>query len=132
MSDCSCERIDFAYLQEEGRIYLGALVKDPFNGDAIRYVTAAWFGTSRIDAVTPDSVILADVGADGVADLTLLDRADLTLSVRAVDIRTDAPLPDAKVFELGVPVFGICYGQQAMMHMTAHRILNTAISAEFP
>ena len=29
----------------------------------------------------------------------------------------DAPLPDPKVFDLGVPVFGICYGQQAMMHM---------------
>ncbi len=28
----------------------------------------------------------------------------------------DAPLPPMKVYELGVPVLGICYGQQAMMH----------------
>ena len=59
------ERVDFAYLQEEGEIYIGALVKNPFNGDAIRHVTAAWFGTSGIDGVTADSVFLGDIGANG-------------------------------------------------------------------
>ncbi|HBJ94602.1 MAG TPA: glutamine-hydrolyzing GMP synthase, partial [Hyphomonadaceae bacterium] len=34
----------------------------------------------------------------------------------------DAPLPDPKVFELGIPVFGICYGQQAMVHMLGGKI----------
>tara|TARA_B100000678_G_scaffold291599_1_gene309599 strand:- start:33409 stop:34965 length:1557 start_codon:yes stop_codon:yes gene_type:complete len=29
----------------------------------------------------------------------------------------DAPLPDPAVFDYGVPIFGICYGQQAMVHM---------------
>jgi GMP synthase (glutamine-hydrolysing) len=28
-----------------------------------------------------------------------------------------APLPPREVFDLSVPVLGICYGQQAMMHM---------------
>jgi GMP synthase (glutamine-hydrolysing) len=32
-----------------------------------------------------------------------------------------APLPPASVFDLGVPVLGICYGQQAMMHSSAAR-----------
>jgi len=42
-----------------------------------------------------------------------------------------APLPPARVFELGVPVLGICYGQQAMMHMLGGRVERGAGSAEF-
>ncbi|SEA08290.1 glutamine-hydrolyzing GMP synthase [Rubrimonas cliftonensis] len=30
-------------------------------------------------------------------------------------LETNAPMPDAAVFEAGVPVLGICYGQQAMV-----------------
>ena len=33
-----------------------------------------------------------------------------------------APLADPAVFELGVPVLGICYGQQAMMHQLGGRV----------
>ena len=36
--------------------------------------------------------------------------------------RTGAPLPPREVFESGVPVLGICYGQQAMMHMLGGRV----------
>ena len=103
------ERIDFAYLQEEGRIYLGALVKDPFNGDAIRYVTAAWFGTSRIDAVTPDSVILADVGTDG--DILYGDR------LHAKNIKTSSLTNEFSYDETGKIYFKIvAHYERGMSH----------------
>jgi GMP synthase (glutamine-hydrolysing) len=35
-----------------------------------------------------------------------------------------APLPPGEVFELGVPVLGVCYGQQAMMHMLGGRVVS--------
>ena len=59
------ERIDFSYLQEERKIYIGALVKDPFNGANINYVTAAWHGTKNFTAGSPDSIILGDNGNFG-------------------------------------------------------------------
>ncbi len=34
----------------------------------------------------------------------------------------DAPMPDAKVFELGVPVLGICYGLQLMGKMLGGKV----------
>ena len=33
-----------------------------------------------------------------------------------------APIPDAKIFELGVPVLGICYGIQLMGHLLGGRV----------
>ncbi|WP_102109857.1 glutamine-hydrolyzing GMP synthase [Oceaniglobus roseus] len=42
-----------------------------------------------------------------------------------------APLPPPEVFELGVPVLGICYGQQAMMHMLGGQVLRGDGTAEF-
>ncbi|SPJ22252.1 GMP synthase [glutamine-hydrolyzing] [Palleronia abyssalis] len=42
-----------------------------------------------------------------------------------------SPKPPQKVFELGVPVLGICYGQQVMMHMLGGEVVRTAGSAEF-
>ncbi len=33
-----------------------------------------------------------------------------------------APLPDKEIFELGIPVLGICYGMQAMAHMLGGRV----------
>jgi len=59
------ERIDFSYLQEERKIYIGALVKNPFNGANIRYVTAAWHGTKNFTSGSPDSIILGDNGDFG-------------------------------------------------------------------
>jgi len=34
----------------------------------------------------------------------------------------DAPLPDRALFELGVPVLGICYGQQIMAHYLGGKV----------
>ncbi|PIL18763.1 GMP synthase [Puniceibacterium antarcticum] len=42
-----------------------------------------------------------------------------------------APRPPAKVFELGVPVLGICYGQQVMMHMLGGHVERGHGTAEF-
>ena len=42
-----------------------------------------------------------------------------------------APLPPVAIFELGVPVLGICYGQQAMMHMLGGKVERGHGTAEF-
>ncbi len=43
----------------------------------------------------------------------------------------DAPRPPASLFELGVPVLGICYGQQVMMQMLGGRVERGHGTAEF-
>ncbi len=42
-----------------------------------------------------------------------------------------APMPPAGVFKLGVPVLGICYGQQVMMHLLGGRVERGHGTAEF-
>ncbi|TRD16419.1 glutamine-hydrolyzing GMP synthase [Palleronia caenipelagi] len=42
-----------------------------------------------------------------------------------------SPRPPASVFELGVPVLGICYGQQVMMQMLGGEVTRHKESAEF-
>ena len=42
-----------------------------------------------------------------------------------------SPRPPARVFELGVPVLGICYGQQVMMQMLGGEVLRGEGTAEF-
>ncbi|PIE10406.1 MAG: glutamine-hydrolyzing GMP synthase [Rhodobacterales bacterium] len=42
-----------------------------------------------------------------------------------------SPRPPEMVFEMGVPVLGICYGQQVMMHMLGGRIERGDGTAEF-
>ncbi len=42
-----------------------------------------------------------------------------------------APMPPAGVFELGVPILGICYGQQVMMHLLGGRVERGHGTAEF-
>ena len=43
----------------------------------------------------------------------------------------DAPLPPKLIFELGVPVLGICYGQQVIVHMMGGRVQKSKATAEF-
>ncbi|RED12956.1 glutamine-hydrolyzing GMP synthase [Pontivivens insulae] len=42
-----------------------------------------------------------------------------------------SPRPPSEVFELGVPVLGICYGQQVMMHMLGGKVERGHGTAEF-
>ncbi|MFB9173003.1 glutamine-hydrolyzing GMP synthase [Roseibium salinum] len=42
-----------------------------------------------------------------------------------------APMPPHKVFELGVPILGICYGQQVMMHCLGGKVERGDGTAEF-
>ncbi|WP_101068751.1 glutamine-hydrolyzing GMP synthase [Roseovarius salinarum] len=44
---------------------------------------------------------------------------------------TDAPRPPERLFDLGVPVLGICYGQQVMMQMLGGRVERGEGTAEF-
>ncbi|RYH03412.1 glutamine-hydrolyzing GMP synthase [Salipiger sp. IMCC34102] len=46
-------------------------------------------------------------------------------------IDAESPRPPEKVFSLGVPVLGICYGQQVMMHMLGGQVLRGDGTAEF-
>ncbi len=43
----------------------------------------------------------------------------------------NSPRPPAELFDLGVPVLGICYGQQVMMQMLGGRVERRDGSAEF-
>jgi GMP synthase (glutamine-hydrolysing) len=42
-----------------------------------------------------------------------------------------APMPPKSVFDLGVPILGICYGQQVMMHVLGGRVERGHGTAEF-
>ncbi|SLN10458.1 GMP synthase [glutamine-hydrolyzing] [Roseovarius gaetbuli] len=42
-----------------------------------------------------------------------------------------SPRPPASVFDLGVPILGICYGQQVMMHMLGGKVERGDGTAEF-
>ena len=57
------ERIDFEYIQARGEVYVGVLVKDPFNGVEVKKVKVDWFGES--DESIPDTKDLEDKGIDG-------------------------------------------------------------------
>ncbi len=43
----------------------------------------------------------------------------------------NAPMPPAGVFDLGVPILGICYGQQVMMHCLGGKVEGGHGTAEF-
>ncbi len=42
-----------------------------------------------------------------------------------------APMPPASVFDIGVPILGICYGQQVMMHCLGGKVERGHGTAEF-
>ncbi len=54
------------------------------------------------------------------------------LSGGPASVMDDAsPRPPASVFDLGVPILGICYGQQVMMHMLGGKVERGHGTAEF-
>ena len=46
-------------------------------------------------------------------------------------IRKDSPRVDQKIFSLGIPILGICYGQQLMMHQLGGAVESGNGTAEF-
>ena len=66
---------------------------------------------SFLDAFAPKAVILSG-GPDSVT-------------------RKGSPRAPARVFDLGVPILGICYGQQVMMHQLGGRVESGHGTAEF-
>ena len=61
-----------------------------------------------------------------IAEITEKNPAALILSGGPSSVYADgAPSLDTKLLELGIPVFGICYGFQAMTHALGGTVANT-------
>lgn len=56
-------------------------------------------------------------GDASVLEIAALKPAGLILSGSPHSVLEKGPLPDKKIFKLGIPVLGICYGHQAMGHL---------------
>jgi GMP synthase (glutamine-hydrolysing) len=66
------------------------------------------------------------------AFLTAFAPQAVILSGGPASVYTDgAPMPPMAVFSLGVPVLGICYGQQVMMHVLGGKVEGGHGTAEF-
>lgn len=57
--------LQFTYLQGVERIFVGARVKDPFNGVKLNYVQLLWYGMEGLDSNRVDSLFLNDNGDFG-------------------------------------------------------------------
>ena len=52
-----------------------------------------------------------------ISEIKALNPIAIILSGSGHSVLENGPLPDKGIFELGIPVLGICYGLQAMAHM---------------
>ena len=67
---------------------------------------------SRIYPYNTQASVLKEAGVQGV----ILSGGPSSVLIEG------SPRPDAKVFEMGLPVLGICYGEQLMAHMLGGRV----------
>ncbi len=65
--------------------------------------------------IVPYSISAADLEAEGVAGIILSGGPSSVLGPKA-------PKPDAGIFELGLPVLGICYGEQLLAHLLGGKV----------
>lgn len=57
-----------------------------------------------------------------VAEIRKFDPKGIILSGSPHSVLEKGPLPDKKIFELEVPILGICYGHQAMAHLLGGKV----------
>lgn len=57
-----------------------------------------------------------------LSDIQKLNPSGIILSGSGHSVLSGGPLPDKKIFELTVPVLGICYGLQIMAHMLGGKV----------
>lgn len=63
-------------------------------------------------------------GDTTVAEIQALNPVGVILSGSPHSVLEGGPLPDKRVFELGIPVLGICYGHQLMAHLLGGKVQN--------
>ncbi|MBP6946291.1 MAG: glutamine-hydrolyzing GMP synthase [Candidatus Pacebacteria bacterium] len=59
-----------------------------------------------------------------IAEIQSLNPVGVILSGSPHSVLEGGPLPDKRVFELGIPVLGICYGHQLMAHLLGGKVQN--------
>lgn len=75
---------------------------------------------SRIYPYNTRASVLKEAGAKGI----ILSGGPSSVLVKA------SPLPDENVFKIGLPVLGICYGEQLMAHMLGGKV-GKSVEREF-
>jgi len=63
-------------------------------------------------------------GDASLKDIQAHNPSGIILSGSPHSVLEKGPLPDTRVFELGVPVLGICYGHQVMAHLLGGKVEN--------
>ena len=61
-------------------------------------------------------------GDASVSEIQKLNPKGIILSGSPHSVLEGGPLPDKKIFELGLPILGICYGHQAMAHLLGGKV----------
>lgn len=59
-----------------------------------------------------------------IEEIQALNPVGVILSGSPHSVLEGGPLPDKRVFELGIPVLGICYGHQLMAHLLGGKVQN--------